>query len=320
MPNPKIFTTEGLPAKDAYEIWRSRDWPSLAPLWDTTPLEGRFYAHTEIFGFRDFSAIKANMSELHYSRHRSIIRGDEIDHFAFMVRLDGSQVAESGGRSSYCARGVAIADMAKPTHFTQTATRQWTIVIPRHLVNEVFPSTDGIYGVSLPSERAQPIIDYVRAMAPHFACSSPTSGPALARAFLHVLSVCMDYAPDPEIEPAAQAVLQIAARRRAVALIDQHLANPSFNAEGLAKLMGVSRSALYRLFEESDGVAELIRSRRLQFFCAALADIHDERSIAAKARACGFASAMQLNRVFQRVHGMRPSDYRAMALKETPKR
>jgi AraC-like DNA-binding protein len=84
--------------------------------------------------------------------------------------------------------------------------------------------------------------------------------------------------------------------------------------------MGVSRSALYRLFEENDGIAELIRSRRLQRFGAALADIHDERPIAVKARACGFASAMQLNRVFQRVHGMRPSDYRAMALKEASKR
>ncbi len=101
-------------------------------------------------------------------------------------------------------RGVHVADMGKPFHFSQTATRNWTLMIPRTVVAEVFPDTDKVNGTMINYDRAQPIFDFMRAMGPHFAHLPPSSGPGLARAFLHTLSLGMDQDGLPDIEPAAR--------------------------------------------------------------------------------------------------------------------
>ena len=45
----RFFSTSGIAARDAYEAWRSREWPSLAPVFDTQPSEGAFFANSETF-------------------------------------------------------------------------------------------------------------------------------------------------------------------------------------------------------------------------------------------------------------------------------
>ncbi len=102
--------------------------------------------------------------------------------------------------------------------------------------------------------------------------SPVTSGPALARAVLHILSLALDHPPVPELEDETRNVLRLAARRRAETLLEVHLHDPGFGPLELARLLGLSRSALYRLFEPDGGVAAFIRDRRLRRLCAALAD------------------------------------------------
>jgi AraC-like DNA-binding protein len=320
MPKPRVFTTEGVAPKDAIEVWQTRDWPNIAPMFDVKTINSPFFMASELFAFRDFMASRASIAETHYDRSRKRIRAHDIDHIVFSLRLSGCQEGESNGQRSSGGRGIHIADMGKPFHFDQTATRSWTLMIPRTVVAEVFPDTDQLHGATVLSDRAQPTIDYMRVMGPHFAGLPPSSGPALARSFLHILSIGMDQDGVPEIEPAARDILQVVARGRAEALINENLADQGFNAERLAGLLGMSRAALYRLFEEGEGVADVIRERRLDRFRASLMDITDMRPIAMKARSCGFASATQLNRTFRRVHGMTPLDYRALAMQEIKKR
>lgn len=320
MPKPKVFTSKGVPQKDAIEVWQTRDWPNIAPMFDVKTINAPFFMASELYAFQDFIASRASIAETHYDRSRKRIRAYDIDHIVFSIRLSGRQEGESDGLRNGGGRGVHIADMGKPFHFDQTATHSWALMIPRNIVAEVFPDTDQLHGAAVLSDRAQPVIDYIRAMGPHLAILPPSSGPALAKAFLHILSIGMDQNGAPEIEPAVRDVLQVAARGRAEELIHQNLTDPAFNAERLADLMGMSRAAMYRLFEDGEGVADLIRERRLDRLRAALADTGDTRSIAVKIRSCGFAGAVQLNRMFRRLHGMTPSEYRAIALAEAAKR
>jgi len=97
-------------------------------------------------------------------------------------------------------------------------------------------------------------------------------------------------------------------------LIERYLHDPAFGVQELARLLGLSRSALYRLFEPDEGVADFIRNRRLQRMRAALADPADHRRISEKAYASGFADPVHLVRAFRRAYGMTPVEYRAAML------
>jgi AraC-like DNA-binding protein len=157
-------------------------------------------------------------------------------------------------------------------------------------------------------------MDHVRALSPHLLGLPVASGPSLARSFLHMLALVIEHPAVSELEGDTRTILRLAARQRAETLIEQHLHHPAFGALELARLLGLSRSALYRLFEPDEGVADFIRKRRLYRMCAALADPADYRRIAEKAYASGFTDQVQLVRAFRRAYGMTPVEYRAAML------
>lgn len=310
----RFFSTNGIAARDAYEAWRCREWPSLAPVFDTRPGEGAFFANSETFVFRDLAITRSRMAGLDYARSGNRIRADGIDHLGILILFNGSQDGDAEGRSLACGGGVVLADLSRPSHWTSTASRSMTFAIPRAVAEEVLPPVRSLHGLVLVADRAQPLIDHVRALAPHLLGLPVTSGPALVRAFLHMLALVLDRPAVPEVEGETRAVLGLALRRRAEMLLEQHFHDPAFGVQELAGLLGLSRSALYRLFEPGGGVAVFIRDRRLQRLRAALADPADHRRVAEKAYACGFADQAQFIRAFRRAYGMTPVEYRAAML------
>jgi AraC-like DNA-binding protein len=311
MAHQRFFSTNGFAARDAFEAWRSREWPSLAPVFDTKPPEGVFFANSETFFFQDLAITRARMAGLDYARSGNRIRSDEMDHLGVLILFDGSQAGDAEGRSLACGGGVVLADLSRRSHWTSSASRSMTFAIPRAVAEEILPSVRSLHGLVLGAARAQPLIDHVRALAPHLAGFPAGSGPALTRAFLHMLALVLDHLAVPELEGETRRILRLAMRQRADRLIEQRLHDPAFGAHELAPLMGLSRSALYRLYEPGEGVAALIRDRRLQRLRAALADPTDHRRTAEKAYACGFVDQAQFIRAFRRAYGMTPADYRA---------
>lgn len=310
----RFFSTDGIATRDAYEAWRCREWPSLAPVFETQPPEDGFFAESETFGFRDLAVTRARMTGLDYARTGDRIRHDEIDHLGVLILFDGSQAGDAEGRSLACGGGVVLADLSRRSQWASTASRSMSFVIPRVVAEDVLPSVRDLHGVVLDAARAQPVMDHVRALSTHLLNLPAASGPALARAFLHMLALGLDHPADPDMQRETRDILQFAARQRAEALIEQHLHHPAFGASELARLLGLSRSALYRLFEPSGGVAAIIRDRRLQRLCAALADPADPRRATEKAYACGFVDQSQFIGAFRRAYGMTPVEYRAAML------
>lgn len=314
MAHRRVFSTNGSAARDAYEAWRSREWPSLAPVFDTQPPEGAFFANSETFFFQYLAITRSRMAGLEYARSGNRIRGDGIDHLGILILLKGSQDGDTEGRSLACSGGVVLADLSRRSHWTSTASRSMTFAIPRPVAEEVLPPVRSLHGLVLSTARAQPLIDHVQALAPHLLGLPVTSGSALARAFLHMLALVLDRPAVPELEGETRTILRLALRQRAETLLEQHLHDPAFGVPELTGLLGLSRSALYRLFAPDGGVAAFIRDRRLQRLRAALADPADHRRIAEKAYACGFSDHTQFIRAFRRVYGMTPVEYRAAML------
>ena len=87
----------------------------------------------------------------------------------------------------------------------------------------------------------------------------------------------------------------------------------------IRRALGLSRSALYWLFEPYGGVAAYLLERRLARVRALLADRREHRRISELAFAHGFASEAHFSRAFRRCFGLTPSDVRGTAERPEPK-
>ena len=103
--------------------------------------------------------------------------------------------------------------------------------------------------------------------------------------------------------------------RRAVR---KHLRSPTLGPVKLCRLVGMSRSNLYRIFKDFGGVAKYIQRQRLLEADANLCDIASMTSISSIAHELCFADASTFSRAFRREFGYTPSDARAAALAGLP--
>lgn len=108
-----------------------------------------------------------------------------------------------------------------------------------------------------------------------------------------------------------------AARHRdAIDYVRRHLADPELNAERVARALFISRRRLYQLFDDGDGISGRIRQMRVNRAKELLADPTLAMSgIAELAKQCGFVNAAHFSRVFGKIVGQTPSEFRERSLR-----
>ena len=99
--------------------------------------------------------------------------------------------------------------------------------------------------------------------------------------------------------------------QRAREHIEHSLVYPNLSVASICRSVGISRSALYRLFEPLGGVAWYVQTRRLARIAILLADPEEQRSIADIAYAHGFIDTSHFSRAFCKAYGTAPKDLRA---------
>lgn len=103
--------------------------------------------------------------------------------------------------------------------------------------------------------------------------------------------------------------------------IETHLGAANLSAEAIAVQFGLSRSALYRLFEPLGGVADYVRKRRLTRAYADLARTATSkvrRRITDIGNDCGFESGAVFSRAFRREFGFAPREMQFAAGQPVP--
>jgi AraC-like DNA-binding protein len=103
---------------------------------------------------------------------------------------------------------------------------------------------------------------------------------------------------------------------RARAEIEARLGSAMLTVAALCRALGMSRSTLYRLFEDEGGVHAYITRRRLERVAVTLSDPGGHERIADIAERWGFCDAAYLGRLFRARFGMTPSDYRAFSQRQ----
>jgi AraC-like DNA-binding protein len=130
----------------------------------------------------------------------------------------------------------------------------------------------------------------------------------LAEGLLDLVRAVLVQRPEPVLPPRGPDVL----RGQIKEYIDAHLGDPGLTPAAIASEHFISRSYLYRLFEdEGESVWETIRSRRLE---RARRDLADQalvgESIFEIAARWGFVSKSHFSRAFRAAYGTSPSALR----------
>ena len=103
--------------------------------------------------------------------------------------------------------------------------------------------------------------------------------------------------------------LQFARREAAIWHVAAQLGDRALCAETIADAAGVSRSALYRLFEREGGVGRLVQKIRLDALRTAL-EQGEAAPLAELAQRFGFSGESHMSLLFCEAYGCAPGAYR----------
>ncbi|BAN26803.1 helix-turn-helix domain-containing protein [Caballeronia insecticola] len=312
MPKALHFDSASIDGDAAEEIWRE----SLRPMYEIDrPTGAAFRAAMRTWDMGGAMLLTQHTAsdEVRFRRTRGRIATSGVDHYLLHCLLGGTLRSESAqGEQRVPVNSVTIRDMAVENVGIARDAPMLTLSIPRAALDRRMPAGARLHGACWDAS------DPVGGMIAAHLCSlarlatdmSDEQAALAADATLELLGACLvpklrfdTKADDPRLAPMLRA--------RALSHIEQNLRDPDLGAESLRRALGISRTALYALFDETGGVARHIRDRRLDEAMRRLtAPRHGRERIAEIAYALGFGSEKTFNRAFRERFDCAPGEAR----------
>jgi AraC-like DNA-binding protein len=184
--------------------------------------------------------------------------------------------------------------------------------MPRDAFRDIAPLLDAALGSTLDTPLGHVLGDYMIALEHRLPDMAEADLPRLTNAVSAMVAAAV--APNAERVAVAQRQIDLGRKERVRQAVRRHLRTPTFGPTILCRLIGMSRSNLYRLFEDDGGVARYIQRQRLLEARAVLTDPATQKSISAIAEDLCFADASSFSRTFRREFGHSPGEVRLAAL------
>ncbi|WP_336810988.1 helix-turn-helix domain-containing protein [Bosea sp. MMO-172] len=302
---PIIFSTEGLPKAQQLDAWRG--WfDTIFDLEVDGPRQG-FSATSETWDFGGFGLTRVRAPKLRALRTASLIRRNPIDHWGVAFGYQRT-LGETGKRGALDvpANTPYVASFGRPLISEREADERLQLYLPRDGFPELSAVLEAAEGRPLGGQMGQLLSEFIALMARTASALSNMDSEELQTAVRGMLLACVA----PSVDHSVMADAPIAATRREVVrrLVDLHLNNPALGPDFLCREAGMSRSQLYRLFENEGGVAHYVQRRRLRRCFTELSRNAGGRSIAAIAEQLGFPDPSSFSRSFRREFGLTPRD------------
>lgn len=186
------------------------------------------------------------------------------------------------------------------------------LFLARDAFRDVAALLDAALGSTLNSPLGHLLGDYMMALEQRLAVMREADLPRLAVAVGAMVAAAV--APSAERTAVAKPQIDLGRKERVRQAVRRHLRTPTLGPKTLSRLVGMSRSNLYRLFEDTGGVARYIQLQRLFEAQAVLSDPAITQSISAIAEDLCFADASSFSRMFRREFRHSPSEVRSAAL------
>ncbi|MEJ8848460.1 helix-turn-helix domain-containing protein [Variovorax rhizosphaerae] len=301
------FDSRATSAREALDYWRG----SLSQSWDMRLAddadEAHFHADVTMWRMSELIVGAATFGPMQTRMRRERnIQSDQLDHYRLLLVRDGEFHLDAAGQQVSLAPGrFVITDMALPEE-SESACTSSVLYIPRDTLDAALPQPMRLHGISPDNACAHLLSDHLAALLQGLPDAAPEELPALSAATVGLVAASL--APTA-IDPLTTGVaIDGALLRRARRHIEDNLAETDLAAAPLCKLLRVSRSTLYRLFEPLGGVSQYIKERRLARVHQILAQSSDRQPIARLAEDHGFKSAAHFSKAFRAQFGYSPRE------------
>jgi AraC-like DNA-binding protein len=316
-PLPPIVATStaGLPVQEQFDAWREQC-GSVIDMAVVGEAGSAYPASCTTWKLGSFALRAVTTPATSYQRSKLQARRDAVDHWVFSVALRGKHRMRSESREFTALTGTpCIFTFADAFEGERTEIDWLCLFVPRDSFPELGPAIDRSCGRPLGDAMSFLLRDYLISLAVQLRAITEAELPRLVSATRAVIAASI--APSARSMGEAEVHLQQARLARVRHVVRQNLRSPTLTPKRMSKLVGMSRSQLYRLLEPSGGVANYIQQARLREASRALSDPDDHRDTHDIAEDLSFFDASSFSRVFRREYGCTPSDVRMSALSGT---
>jgi len=299
------------------EAWRQAISPVFIPTLDrSVPVSREVNFRCWNLGKILLSAITASPQTI--ERTQSQIATQGVDHVILRLYNAGrSGIDTADGEEAIAPGSFVLFDLSQRARSVSAGMDGINLCIPRRLfdtrVGEVSALHRGRFGGG-PLFRL--LADHVRNVRACLDTSDAGQQALLATATVDLCNAAFTGSRDSAHNAPAVAAIEIRQ------FIERELGREGLGTETLTARFGLSRSAVYALFEADGGVMTYIRHRRLARAMRILSGIEGEgpHRVSAVAYACGYASPKMFSKAFHARYGVNPRDvdatFRAEAHRE----
>jgi AraC-like DNA-binding protein len=309
---PSTFSTEGLSPADQFRMWNDRC-SSVVGLKGMQDVLAGFHATNTLWTIGHMALSHVVVPASGTFRTRSQMRRDDFDHWLIGFLLKGTMRQRAGDTIFTIQPGQMFHfSLAEAFDGDRTDCDWLTLFVPRDTFRDLAPTLDMTRNQPIDTPLSGLFCDYLLSLERRLPTMTEADLGAVQDATHAMIAACLGHASPPTGAPVAHLDDMRLGRIRQI--IDANLKSPTLGPKKLCRLAGISRSHLYRLFEQSGGVARYIQAQRLVEIHAALSDPENRQSIASIAEEFGFTDASTFGRAFRAEFGCRPSDVRAAGL------
>ncbi len=299
------FTTRGLPERERFDMWRG----TVAQLHDLTlPEDGPplpFDADVAAWSLGPLAVAGGRFSARRMTRSPALARRLGIDHYRLLLPMDGASLGFAAGdaRRIVGTGQVIFSDLARAEAADCGPGELMQFLIARDVLDELMPRSGDLHGFVPEGPLAGLVVEHLSALVRRLPSLTAEEARSVSAASLQLIAAMARGEPGGEARPAVEAAM----RRRITRHIEEHLTDSELTQAALCRRFGVSRSALYRLFQPLGGVAAYTRERRLRRIHAILSGPGPHHLGEIAWQHC-FVSQAHMSRAFRALFGHAPRD------------
>ncbi|MFK4826221.1 helix-turn-helix domain-containing protein [Paenochrobactrum sp. BZR 588] len=303
------LSTDMIDLADRDEFWRdvSKIIYDVSPVVATQGLAGSVISQP--FGEMILGATSFNSQ--YCQRTRRNIMHDPLDSYIVQLVLSGPYKGDFNGTSmTVCPGDIFFLDLDQPLDSKKEKGRRLSLVIPRCEIQKIIPNRN-LHGQVLTSNRGTTklLSHYIKGIAETLSDIADDETEAVQNSVLSLISEAFN-----GIKATRSLNVELPLRSRILGFIEHNISDPTFGLHSILSQFPVSRSSLYRAFEEDGGIANLIRQKRLDHAFKLLTSRQKPAySVKDVVRRVGFTEGTQFARFFRARFGIQPNE--ALALK-----
>ena len=309
------YSTDDLPARDRFAVWREVVGPTFLRLEVSDVPDHPFRSSGTLLALPGLGVQWADNSGIRMDRTRGLV-SDGSDDLILPLVSEGRHFASQRGRETALDRRetalLSSADIGSVT--CASRSRAAVLRMPSAPLAAIIVGLEDMVGQAIPrsSEPLRLLTGYIDLLRAEGALSSADLQ-RLAVAHVYDL-IALSIGANRDGAELARGRGVRAARLGAIKgdILANLASNDDLSVEAVAKRQGITPRYLHMLFEaEGTTFSQFVMGRRLMLACRLLADPrHDHRTIAAIAFEAGFGDLSYFNRAFRRRFGITPRDVR----------